>query len=436
MNDETEIIAELREAFGIPKTPIDVQEVLARAGAPSGSRVRRSTKGRIRLGPNIPRARLAVAWVVLIGLLALGLAVGLKPTPSKLRVSAPTSNRTKIRAELPPSDVIMLQMFNARSGVGIGELRHRYYLVRTGDGGSTWAAEGAIPRDGTTQRLWPLQSSLLFKTYAIGYFDNGNGAPLFTDNGGRTWATVGMPGLFASDQVTMSLSGDSLWAFAQQCQNPVQPDSCHLEMLAYQFGALTPTSVLPIPIEGRADLPDVFLLDRAGPRSGIIREGQISTSILGTSDGGARWSLLSDPCGTELSPMGFAMMSATHWVLYCELDGGMNQGTVKVFTSENAGSTWILEASANESGTHEFGRVGDGIAGDLTVSGNRSILWDLGPVCCVGYSLDGGRTWKTIPIETGGDFTQIASEGSTEAWLPTDGGLYHTTNGTSWSKLP
>jgi hypothetical protein len=179
MTDETEIVAELREAFSIPKTPIGVEEVLARAGVPSGSRLRLSRTRHLRPGPDNRSARLAVGWVVLIGLLAIGLAVGLKPAPSRVKVGAPTSKITKPGAGLPPSDVIMLQMFDSSSGVGIGEVRHCYYLIRTNDGGQTWTAEGAIPRSETKEGLWPFQSSLLFKTHAIGYFDNGNGADVY-----------------------------------------------------------------------------------------------------------------------------------------------------------------------------------------------------------------------------------------------------------------
>lgn len=336
-------------------------------------------------------------------------------------------------AELPPSDVVMLEMFSTSSGVGIGLSHRHYYLIRTGDGGLSWSVEGTVPGYETTNGLFPSNASLIFQDPKEGYFDSGVSAVIFTDNGGRSWTRVHVPS--PSDvQIEVSLYGQSLWVILNQCGGS-PPSRCHVNKIwTYRFGSVSPDSSSVVPIMGGADFAQLFLLDRTGPSSGIFVEGQMTDSVIATEDDGQKWSVLDDPC--SLPVMGLAILSKSHWVVYCELDGGMNQGTVAVYSSFDAGTTWKLEASANESRIDEVGHVTAAMAGDLTVSGNKEILWALGQVCCLEYSSDGGTTWNgMLGMDTGGDFVQIASAGATEAWLPTNDGLYRTTNGVTWEKL-
>ena len=80
------------------------------------------------------------------------------------------------------------------------------------------------------------------------------------------------------------------------------------------------------------------------------------------------------------------------------------------------------------------------MSADLTLSGNGNIMWRVGAVFGVSASLDGGRNWTVVGIQTGGYFANLATAGATEAWLPVPSGdqyrgLYHTSNGTTWTKL-
>ena len=113
----------------------------------------------------------------------------------------------------------------------------------------------------------------------------------------------------------------------------------------------------------------------------------------------------------------------------------MNQRATRLYTTSDQGAIWTLTAEGNIEGP-TLGSIGDGMAGDLTVSGDGRVLWLLGSVEGISSSTDGGLDWTTAPIQTGGYDTDLAAAGPTGAWLPLPGiGLYHTTNGTTWSRL-
>jgi photosystem II stability/assembly factor-like uncharacterized protein len=122
-------------------------------------------------------------------------------------------------------------------------------------------------------------------------------------------------------------------------------------------------------------------------------------------------------------------------MLYCQLDGGMNQGVTRLYATSDGGHTWAERAGAEEQGD-TVGTLGDTMASDLTISGNGRILWLLGSVGGIKISTDEGRHWRTAEIQTGGAYETLATAESTDAWLPLPGdGLYATADGTSWRRL-
>jgi len=317
--------------------------------------------------------------------------------------------------------------------------RHRDYLAATSDGGTSWRVTGVLPGNVNPAQSYDLQ--LAFGDPSEGYVQSFDpAATLFTDDAGRTWSSLQPPG----QPTAISLNGQVLWVVSNVCPTATTSAAlCPSRILTYLLGHLTPATELPIPTEGVVASPGISvstrtatLLDRLGPSSAVVEEGSegAPSSLLVTVDSGRHWTALSDPC-EGLSPAGLVAPAPTTWVLYCQLDAGMNQGATRLYTTSDQGTTWTLTAEGNVEGP-TLGNIGDGMAGDLTLSGDGRVLWLLGSVEGVSSSADGGFDWTRVPIQTDGYDTELTPAGPASAWLPLPGvGLYHTTNGTNWSKL-
>ena len=96
-------------------------------------------------------------------------------------------------------------------------------------------------------------------------------------------------------------------------------------------------------------------------------------------------------------PDGLVAPSRTHWYLYCQLDGGMNQGRTALFATTDRGTNWTLIAEGSPEGPNR-GTSGAEMVLDLTISGNGRVLWLLGAVDGVASSTDGGRSWTTVAV--------------------------------------
>lgn len=356
---------------------------------------------------------------------------------------------------ISPADILSMQMFSSSQGVAVAftpssppcernctpgaPARHRDQLVVTNDGGTTWRLTGTLPPSVDPGQSYELR--LAFLTLDEGYLQSTDPPDtLFTDDAGRTWSSLEPPG----QPTAISLHGTVLWIVSNFCLTATtSPALCPSRLLTYLPGHLTPATDLSIPTEGIVASPGISistraatLLDRLGSSSAVVEEGSegAPSSLLITVDSGRHWAALADPC-EGLIPTGLAAPGPTTWVLYCQLDAGMNQGATRLYTTSDQGATWTLTAEGNIEGP-TLGSIGDGMAGDLTVSGDGRVLWLLGSVEGISSSTDGGLDWTTAPIQTGGYDTDLAAAGPTGARLPLPGsGLYHTTNGTTWSRL-
>jgi photosystem II stability/assembly factor-like uncharacterized protein len=357
---------------------------------------------------------------------------------------------------IPATDVLNLEMFNARSGVAVVfsplppvckhnctagvPARFRDYLAVTSDGGQTWRTTGKLPANFHPGATYALQ--LAFWNPNEGYVQSTDPPEtLFTDDAGRTWSSLRTSGW----PTALSLAGSSLWIVSEFCPAPLLPPDglCPSRLLTYPLGHLTPASETPIPTKGirasqgiSASTRAATLFDRLGPASAVVEEGGEGSpsSLLLTSDSGRHWKVLSNPC-EGLVPTGLVAPSRTHWYLYCQLDGGMHQGRTVLYATTDQGTNWTLVAEGSPEGPNR-GNIGPEMAFDLTISGNGRVLWLLGTVDGVASSTDGGRDWTVAGIATGGYDTELATAKPTYAWLPLSGyGLYRTTNGTTWIKL-
>lgn len=427
------------------------QEHLRRAGEPrkSGHSI---TEPRALPGLGLARVVtfaaviVALAVVAVVGSLAIGHPSGSsRPEHHSTSSTAPPPTKGgRIPVTMPSADVVVLQMFTPSSGVAVGSTSATHgpeYLLGTSDGGDTWQVTGVLPAYAIPHQLVGFEMTLAFTGPGEGYFEDDSGIPsitIFTDDAGRTWSRVVTHG----QPSAMSLAGSGLWIVSNFCPDQTSISGCSSRLLTYKFGGLAPTAELPVPIMGVTPSKlggddETTLIERLGPHSAVLEEGQLSpTSLVITSDDGESWHALDNPCG-GLIPSGLVNSSSTNWSLFCELDGGMNQGTTALYTSTDAGQNWVLRAEANEEDGAVIGSIGDGMREDMTLSGNGQFIWTIGQVYGVEFSRDGGRDWTTAAIQTGGDFSNLASAGSSDAWLPVPwNGLYRTTNGTTWAKLP
>jgi photosystem II stability/assembly factor-like uncharacterized protein len=236
-----------------------------------------------------------------------------------------------------------------------------------------------------------------------------------------------------------------LWIVSEFCPAPLLPPDglCPSRLLTYPLGHLTPASETPIPTRGirasqgiSASTRAATLFDRLGPASAVVEEGSEGSpsSLLLTADSGKQWKVLDDPC-EGLVPTGLVAPRTTHWFLYCQLDGGMNQGRTVLYATADQGRNWTLVAEGSPEGPNR-GNIGPEMAFDLTISGDGHVLWLLGAVGGIESSSNGGSDWTIAGIATGGYDTELATAKPTDAWLPLPGyGLYRTTNGTTWIKL-
>jgi len=389
----------------------------------------------------------AIAAIAMIAGLALA-ACGSAPArrQSTNRAAAPARVALSAGAALPSRAVVAVDMLSPQVGVGIAHLpassEHggRSYLALTADGGSHWQVSGSLPRLMVPSQTY--QVAMAFISPDEGYVTLlGANRAVFTDDAGRTWSPVKLPGR----PTGLDLVGRSLWVTTDLCPARFIPTPlCPTDLVTLRAGQLSPT-VLPIPAMGpvlsspavRSKTFQATLLARIGIAAGIAAEGQegLPVSLLQTRDAGRSWTLLQNPCD-RLDVIGLVHPTAQHWILYCNLDGGMNQGTNQMWDTTDAGRHWHLTAEGSETGAH-IGNIGAGMSGDLTLSGNGRIIWLLGAVGGITESTDGGHHWDSQNIDTGGYDGRIVTVGATGGWLALPGiGIYRTLNGATWTLLP
>lgn len=281
-------------------------------------------------------------------------------------------------------------------------------LVETSDGGLRWQVTGTVPRG--LDALAPFELHMAFTNPSSGYLLSTGPSPRpeveLTEDSGQTWAPVSVPGLATA----LSLNANDLWVVSDICPSASTPTSlCPSVLSIYQFGARTPSATRPIPTLGDLAVPEISpstraatLLARLGPDAAVLREGGggLPSSMLLTTDGGVHWHEIGDPCG-DITPSSLALSGPTHWVLDCELDGGMNQGTVSIDVSSDEGLHWKEVAAANGDGSI-LGSVRDFMGYDLTASGNGTVLWLPDDVVGIQTSTDGGQRWTLVRINDGG----------------------------------
>lgn len=371
----------------------------------------------------------------------------LTTTPPTSALPAPSTEPAALPgpgAVVDPRWLIGADMITTRSGVGVVSAQVTcgdtcdprianwpVELATTADGGATWRAEGAHLLTG------PLDygpASAAFDSTARGDVLIG-GTVWVTSDGGSHWSRLQAPGAVTA----ISRSGGSVWAVSARCEaGVVSTTTCPTVLLTVTTGVATPAAQRPIPAEtsglqGR----QAGLRARPAPTTGVFVEGADGPvhALLMTTDSGRTWHQLSNPCG-DLIPSQVAAPSTGGWWLLCELGSGMNQGTVQLFRSSDAGGSWSRVASADPTHAHAPGALGDGIVATMAASGNGGIVW-LVDLDGIQVSTDGGAHWHTAnaALDGGGNEATVSTSGATSAWLVAIGsGLWRTTDGLTWQQ--
>lgn len=318
-----------------------------------------------------------------------------------------------------------------------------FYLVKTTNIGNSWKVEHVLPLGSFVGMYGAnLNPAIHFVSPKIGYTSVQNGPLYVTDDGGESWSKMSTPGIWP----TFALSGDVVSVVSDICQGSVPaygPLKCPSELTQFPLGSATPVRTESIPLLGRAgEWRAAAALASTSSDSIVVSEGgsEGSTlSLLSSTNGGSSWKLLSDPCqGLRVDQLIAAKQRK--WLLYCFLDGGMNQGNSVLWASNDQGNTWTQVARANEESESSNG-IRD-VANTIYANNRGSSLYGAlgGAAGGLETSTDGGVKWTLTSIQTnryGGSPEYMSMFGATGAIFGIDSGpQYRTLNGNNWIELP
>jgi photosystem II stability/assembly factor-like uncharacterized protein len=282
---------------------------------------------------------------------------------------------------------------------------HVHLVVnRTSDGGKTWQ-QASVPGDypDTGRSLFFLDSARGFLMISGGRTNGSSSTLLRTDDGGATWAVVRTIPDTETPTVTSPASLGSqmtatdrrtIWAAAQPEAGGINHPILDLSR---DGGATWSRVALPGVIDrfgGTNNMPlgpPVFLDARTGFFGLIADADSPLTLVFGTNDGGRSWSRLSALPTALAVPIAFT--SPSHWL-------ATEQGLPAALdATDDGGTTWHpLEASGLPAGSLERLQMLDptGGIGVLLTQGKSGM-----PSVLVRTD-DGGRTWTTVDAVGGG----------------------------------
>ncbi len=309
-------------------------------------------------------------------------------------------------------------------------------LVTTVDGGRTWARLSAPPAPwSATPDTAAANSGAVSQITFAGASDGFAFGPglWFTTNGTATWTRVSLGGRV----LWLGISGGYVEVLVARCTP--SNSSCPSPTLQLERTAVGSDRWLPVPGITGYGQPLISLYGTDGwVAMGPKQPFTAPTSIWFTSDGGATWSRLTDPCyepaqATDLA----ALASPGGGVLFelCSGNGGAGQEGKDVFVSTNGGS------SAHLVGHPPLGGLKRGLAAasatDLVVaaSSGADFLY---------HSSNGGSTWTTRVLGGGAGLSDLAFVSQFEGVVieghpgdapPLDQLLMTRDKGASWSTV-
>jgi hypothetical protein len=379
---------------------------------------------------------LLVSTVVLLASLYIG-GLGNRsttpPGPSSALTQSPIAP-LPVGTVLNASSVTAIQMFTATRGVAIATFWNKSfttiensYLTTTVNGGTSWRITGVLPTGSWYPSVLGAEQ-IDFVSAREGYIAQpAPRGPLFTSNGGRTWQSVA----FAGESPSMSLFEGDLVVSAERCPTgQVGTNRCVTHLGTFPLGSLTPTSdtVVPSLLAGYAKVtPQVLAL------SGSIGLAVEDSTLIATSNSGASWRQVTNPCPVE-GPGEVQLASDSRWYMLCGRGVGMMKAYNWIYKTANNGRTWTLVAKGSPLRNDGDGYIGYSVNA-FGVSSDGQEMWIDGGPGFLQVSSDGGRQWQfagTIGAKTNVTGPYFASVGH-EVWMPIEfGGLVRATNASSW----
>jgi hypothetical protein len=377
-----------------------------------------------------------VAVVLLLSLYVGG--VGARPSPS------PSPNSAPAKASIAPlavgtminaSSVTAIQMFSASRGVAISTFWNKgftsidhSYLTTTVDGGTSWRITGVLP-SGSWDPSVVGGEQFAFVSTREGYIEQPSPrTPLFTSNGGRTWQSVA----FVGAPLAISIMNGKVELSAVRCPKGLGgTNRCATHVGIFALGALTPTSDTAIPslvARSANETPQVLAL--SGP-TGVALEG---STLIATSDWGASWRRVANPCSVE-EPADVQLASVSRWFMLCGQGVGMEKANNWIYTTTDGGHTWTLVAKGSPLRGVQDGNIGPYSVNAFGVSNDGRTMWIDGGPGFLEMSSDGGHQWHfagAIGAKTNLTGPYFDSVGD-EVWMPIlFGGLVRATSASSW----
>ena len=338
-----------------------------------------------------------------------------------------------------------IDMVTATSGVAVARDataggRHRFYLARTTTAGTSWRVVGSLPYPPVTGATLTTNPTLHFVSSSVGYVSMPTTGPVFvTTTGGRRWARVAIPGRWP----TIAVGTSTVLVVGDRCSGPLPdygPLQCPSAVSLYRAGHATPEATFAVPDVSPGGWRAAVALALPAPATPIVREGGSQPGapgiLLESTNAGRTWYRLENPCG-QLLIQQLLTPSPRRWLLSCFLDGGMEQGTNRLWASTDGGQHWTLLASSGEQRFY-VGNIAD-TWNTLAVSGNGQKLFSAvgGAGGGVEASPDGRHwTFARFNPQSGGAPEWIDTFGATGALFGAQlGTVWRTLDGVTWSAL-
>jgi hypothetical protein len=313
-----------------------------------------------------------------------------------------------------------------------------FYLIRTTDLGDRWNVRAALPVHSFVGPYgWGDAPTIDFLSAEVGYLSLGDGALLVSNDGGLTWTKVDTPGT----EESFALAGRTMSVVSDVC--PTRRSAvwrCPSDLSQYAVGATRAFRTAIIPALGVGPWRAGYILASPIPSTVIVVEGRgmQRSSLLETTNAGASWSRLSDPC-EQLNINQLLVEKGGRWLLSCFQGGGMNQGDSELWDSFDGGGSWSIEAHASEGGA-SVGGIGD-VSNTLYQGGSGILFAALGGAAGgVEYSSDGGRQWRLANLALniyGGAPELMSTFGATGAVVSAQNvASFVTRDAKTWRQLP
>jgi photosystem II stability/assembly factor-like uncharacterized protein len=216
-----------------------------------------------------------------------------------------------------------------------------FYLVSTRDQGTRWRLGPRVPLPPTIG-AGPYRVPLVdFVTPSIGYVGEQQGVGgdvQVTTDAGAHWTKLRAPGV----GVAFAVSGATAAVVTSLCHN-AEESKCVVRLSLFHDGSSIPYESHQLPLSVSGGLSQLYpALTALNPTTYAYVDGQNSgppSIILETTNGGATWRRIPDPCD-KIEVNQLLAESSSSWLLACWQDDGMSQGPGGLWRTTDSGDNW------------------------------------------------------------------------------------------------